>query len=83
LNGSSNFDGLILVLGGGQLVRTGGGNGSSLGAVFVARFGGTGNFLAPTFNSNGSGTSAFQYDSNWGGQGAASPGPRVMAVSEY
>ncbi len=83
LNGSSNFDGLILVLGGGQLVRSGGGNGSSLGAVFVARFGSTGNFLAPTFNSNGSGTSAIQYDSDWVRRALASPGPRVMAVSEY
>ena len=83
LNGSSQFDGLILVLGGGQLVRSGGGNGSSLGAVFVASFGGTGNFLAPTFNSNGSGTSAIQYDSDWVRRALASPGPRVMAVSEY
>jgi hypothetical protein len=83
MNGSSTFDGLILVLGGGQLVRTGGGNGNSLGAAFVARFGSTGDFLAPTFNSNGSGTSSIQYDSDWVRRALASPGPRVMAVSEY
>jgi hypothetical protein len=83
MNGSSQFDGLILVLGSGQLIRTGGGNGSSLGSAFVASFGPTGNFLAPTFNSNGSGTSAIAYDSNWVRKALASPGPRVLALSEF
>jgi hypothetical protein len=83
INGNSPFDGLILVLGTGQLVRTGGGNGNSLGAVLVASFASTGNFLAPTFNSSGSGTSSIQYDSDWVGKALASTGPRVMAVSEY
>jgi hypothetical protein len=83
LNGSSAFSGLILVLGGGQLLRTGGGNGDSLGAILVARFGNTGNFLAPTFNSSGSGTSAIQYDSEWVRKGLASTGPRVMAIGEF
>jgi hypothetical protein len=83
LNGSSAFSGLILVLGGGQLLRTGGGNGDSFGALLVARFGNTGNFLAPTFNSSGSGTSAIQYDSEWVRKGLASTGPRVMAIGEF
>lgn len=83
LRGSSDFKGLILVLGDGQLLRDGGGNGNSLGSMAVARFGSTGNFLAPTFNSNGSGTSAVQYDSDWVRRALASSGPRVMGVSEY
>jgi autotransporter-associated beta strand protein len=83
LNGSSAYSGLILVLGGGNLVRDGGGNGDSLGAVLVARFGNSGNFLAPTFNSNGSGTSSIQYDSDWVRRGLASTGPRVTAVGEF
>ncbi|HXI24650.1 MAG TPA: hypothetical protein VNG71_12365 [Pyrinomonadaceae bacterium] len=83
LNGSSQFDGVILVLGSGQLIRSGGGNGTSLGTVYVASFGSSGNFLAPTFNSNGSGNSTISYDSEWARRAAAAPGPQVMAVSEF
>ena len=83
MNGSSDFAGVILVLGGGQLIRTGGGNGGSLGAAFVARFGVTGNFLAPTFDSNGSGTSSISYDSDWVADALSTPGPRVLALSEF
>ena len=83
MTGSSAFDGLVLVLGGGQFLRTGGGNGNSLGSLLVARFGASGNFLAPTFNSNGSGTSAVLYDSAWVRKALASSGPRVMAIGEF
>lgn len=83
LNGNTPFSGLILVLGGGQLVRTGGGNGNSLGAVVVGRFGSSGNFLAPAFTSSGSGTSSYQYDSSWVRRALAAGGPRVLGVSEY
>jgi Tfp pilus assembly protein PilX len=83
LNGSSQFDGLILVLGGGRLVRTGGGNGTSLGAVVVASFGTTGGFTAPTFNSNGSGNSTIRYDSEWVRKALTTAGPAVLGVSEY
>jgi hypothetical protein len=81
--GSAAFSGLILVLGGGVFDRSGGGNGNSLGSVVVARFGASGNFLAPTFNSNGSGTSNEQYDSVWATKALGVVGPRVLAVSEY
>jgi hypothetical protein len=83
LDGNASFDGLILALGGGQLIRSGGGNGGTLGSAYIARFASTGNFLAPTFNSNGSGTSALQYDSAWARRALTSPGPRVMGISEY
>jgi len=81
--GSAAFSGLILVLGGGVFDRSGGGNGNSLGSVVVARFGSSGNFLAPTFNSSGSGTSNEQYDSVWATKALGVVGPRVLAVSEY
>ena len=83
MDGSSDFKGLILVLGGGTLNRNGGGNGDTWGAVMVARFGNTGDFLNPTFNSNGSGTSTIQYDSDWTRKATATPGPRVMAAGEF
>jgi len=41
MNGSQTFDGLVLVLGGGVLDRSGGGNGTSLGAFVVAKFNST------------------------------------------
>lgn len=82
-NGNAPYKGLILVLGGGQIVRNGGGNGDSLGSLIVARFDNSGDFLAPTFNSNGSGTSTITYDSDWVRRAMAAPGPRVMAVGEF
>jgi hypothetical protein len=83
LDGSSAFDGLILVLGTGQVVRSGGGNGTTLGSMVVAKFGNSGNFTAPTFQSNGSGTSDIKYDSDWVRRALATPGLRVMAVGEF
>jgi len=83
LDGSAPFEGLILVLGEGQLIRSGGGNGTTLGSILVARFANSGNFLAPTFNSNGSGNSTIQYDSAWVRRALASPGPRVVAIGEF
>jgi hypothetical protein len=83
LNGSSAFSGLILALGSGTILRDGGGNGDTLGAAMVARFGNSGNFLAPTFSSNGSGTSSIQYDSEWVRNALISTGPRVTAIGEY
>ena len=83
LDGSSAFDGLILVLGAGQVVRSGGGNGVTLGSMVVAKFGNTGDFTAPTFRSNGSGTSDIKDDSAWVRRALAAPGPRVTAIGEF
>ena len=65
MDGNPNFDGVILVLGGGTVVRDGGGSGNVYGAMIVARFDryGTGNFLAPSFTTSGGGDSRMQYDS--------------------
>ena len=58
-------------------------NGNSLRAAMVARFGNSGNFLAPLFNSNGSGTSTIKYDSEWVRKALILTGPQVTAISEY
>ncbi len=83
MRGHADFKGLILVLGRGEVLRNGGGNGITLGSIVVAKFGSTGDFLAPTFDSNGGGTSDIKYDSKWVEQALKSAGPRVIAVSEY
>jgi hypothetical protein len=64
IRGNTDFKGAILVLGKGELIRNGGGNGDILGGITVAAFGRqSGNFTAPTFSTNGGGDSNVQYDS--------------------
>lgn len=83
MNGSQTFDGLVLVLGGGVLDRSGGGNGTSLGAFVVAKFNSTGDFLTPTFTSSGSGTSLLQLDRNRVKTALRLGGIPVLSVSEF
>ena len=83
MNGSQTFEGLVLVLGGGVLDRSGGGNGTSLGAFVVAKFNSTGDFLAPTFTSSGSGTSTLQLDRNKVKTALRLGGVQVLSVSEF
>lgn len=64
IRGNTDFRGVILVLGQGQVIREGGGNGGIFGGVTIAAFDRTaGGFTAPTFNTNGGGNSTIQYDS--------------------
>lgn len=84
LNGNPNFDGLILVMGEGIVNRQGAGNGEYLGAMAVARFNRTnGPFLAPSFLTDGAGTSSMQYDSNALRRALNTSGPRVMGIHEF
>jgi hypothetical protein len=68
-NGSTDFNGLILVLGDGEVNRNGGGGGAFYGATFVAKVDWPAqtpaltNFGAPFFNFNGAGVATMQYDS--------------------
>lgn len=83
MSGNPSFKGLILVLGGGTVQRDGGGNGEIYGAMSVARFNNTGDFLAPSFNTSGGGTSTLQFDSLAVAEALGLSGPRVMGVHEY
>lgn len=83
MRGNTNFKGVILVLGTGELIRDGGGNGEILGGITIAKFGRTsGNFEAPTFYTNGGGNSNVQYDSASLNRGLAS-GSNVSGVREF
>ncbi|HBB89585.1 MAG TPA: hypothetical protein DC047_18420 [Blastocatellia bacterium] len=78
-----NFKGLILVLGAGRVLKQGGGNRDIFGAIMVARFGATGNFLEPTFDYNGGGgNSNLQYDSTADHSSIVMAGTKVLGVVE-
>jgi hypothetical protein len=86
LDGNDEFKGLMLVLGTGRIVRNGGGNGGSLGAFALAKFDRTtwgGAFLAPTFQSNGSGTSSITFDPDWLKKALGAASRYVVGINEY
>ena len=92
LNGNAVFNGVILVLGEGTVSRDGGGNGTVLGSLYVAKFarswpssenGQPHPFLAPVVNIGGGGTANFVYDSNWVQKSKDALGDIVRDVREY
>lgn len=87
LNGNFNFNGVIMVLGTGNVYRTGGGNGNIYGAMYVAKFARTGSstdvFQAPTFDTTGGGTSNIQYCSEAVDKAKAVGGHTIKGVREY
>jgi len=83
LRGNPNFNGVILVLGEGKLLRDGGGNGDIFGAITIAAFNRTsGGFTTPTFHTNGGGNSTIQYDSSALNMGIASAN-NVSGIREF
>jgi hypothetical protein len=92
MGGNASFNGVILVLGEGNLDRNGGGNGDVLGAIVVAKFARTWPssenniahpFLAPSYNTSGGGNSTVQYSSSAVNTAMNTMGNRVLGVSEY
>jgi hypothetical protein len=92
MNGNPDFDGIILVLGEGNVSRGGGGSGTVLGSIYIAKFarswpaaenGLSHPFLAPTFRTDGAGTSNLKYDSEWVQKGKDALGDIVRDVREY
>jgi len=87
LNGNFNWNGVIMVLGGGSVQRSGGGNGNIYGAVFVAKFPRTGSasdvFQAPTFNTSGGGTANIQYNSFEIDRAKSVGGHAVRGIREF
>jgi hypothetical protein len=77
------FNGIILVLGEGKLLKTGGGNRDIFGSIMIARFGATGGFLEPTFEYlGGAGSSNLQYDSQAARDAVVIPGVTVLGMAE-
>jgi hypothetical protein len=83
MRGNTNFKGIILVLGKGEVIRDGGGNGEIYGGITIAAFDRTaGGFTAPTFHTNGGGNSTIQYDSSALTM-AISSGSNVSGIREF
>lgn len=84
--GSTDFQGIILVLGRGKLDRDGAGNGLLRGAIVVANFdpNGTEEDLGPPdFSVSGGGNSDLAFDSVWVRRALDISGIRVLGVREY
>ncbi|HET6978015.1 MAG TPA: hypothetical protein VFI24_16920 [Pyrinomonadaceae bacterium] len=87
LHGNFQYNGVIMVLGTGEVYRDGGGHGDIFGAMFVAKFSKTGAstdvFGAPTFDTDGGGTANIQYSSDAVDKAKAVGGHTVSGVREY
>lgn len=91
LNGGVNFKGLILVLGGGTVTKSGGGGSDEFGSFMVAKFartwpasenGTAHNFLAPSFDVSGSGNSKIQSHSKVEEEAKETTGRIVTGIVE-
>lgn len=90
MNGNPNFDGLILVVGQGAVVKSGGGNGTVDGAMLVANlYDSSGNLLpsssapgSPTVTWNGGGNVQWNYDSCWSSAMSQMLAWRIVAMRE-
>jgi hypothetical protein len=82
IKGNRAFSGIILVLGTGNVTRSGGGGGDTYGSWLVARFGATGDFLPPTFDVSGGGGSSFRFSSEWAKKANTTAGIEVLGIAE-
>lgn len=88
--GTPSFNGLILVIGKGSVVKSGGGNGTVDGSLLAANlYDSSGNLLppssapgVPSFSWNGGGTVNWNYDSCWSNMMNNMQAWRIVAVRE-
>jgi hypothetical protein len=87
IKGDFQYDGVIMVLGTGSIIRNGGGGGGIFGGLVVAaldRNTAGGEFLAkPSFNTNGGGNSDIKYNSQKVEDAFKQLGPTVKGVIEF
>lgn len=91
LNGSPSFNGLILAMGAGSVIRQGSGAGDVYGAFVVARFARSWPssennqshpFLTPSFDTSGGGNGTIGFDSQKIDNALSLAAPRVLAMRE-
>jgi hypothetical protein len=87
LKGDFSYDGVILVLGTGSIVRNGGGGGGIFGGLVMASLDRNSpgeKFLSrPTFKTNGGGNSDIKYHSKFVESAFTTLGPSVRGVREF
>ena len=87
LDGNFNWNGVIMVLGKGEVYRSGGGHGNIYGAIFVAKFTKNGLdsdlFQAPIFDTSGGGTSNIQYSTDAIDKAKSVGGHAVKGIREF
>ena len=87
IKGDFKFDGIIMTLGNGYILRNGGGGGGIYGGLVMANFNRNtagGKFLAkPAFHTNGGGNSDIKYNSKNIQAAIALLGPGVKGVREF
>lgn len=87
LDGNFQWNGVIMVLGTGEVYRSGGGHGNVYGAMFVAKFPAAGldsdKFGAPVFDTSGGGTSNIQYSTDAIDKAKSVGGHAIKGVREY
>ena len=87
LNGNFQWNGVIMVLGTGEVYRSGGGHGDIYGAMVVAKFAATGAandvFSAPTFDTSGGGSANIQYSAEQIDKAKSVGGHTIKGVREY
>lgn len=87
LKGNFQWNGVIMVLGKGEVYRDGGGHGNIYGAMFVAKFDKTGAttdpFYPPTFDTSGGGTANIQYSSDAVDRAKSVGGHSIRGVREF
>lgn len=86
-NGQTSFEGIILVLGAGNVSRKGGGGGLIGGAIVIANFDpndpDNDTFGAPSYAITGGGNSTVAYNSVWVRNAMDASGFRVLGIREY
>ena len=91
LNGGVNFNGLVMVMGAGSILRSGGGSGDIYVAFALARFARTWPiaqyalphpFLSPFYDTSGCGTGKIAFDSSKLDEALSLAPPRVLAIRE-
>jgi hypothetical protein len=84
LKGTDEFRGIILVMGNGKVLRSGGGSANVLGAWIVAKFSRTGTtgFTAPYFDVSGGGNGSFLFDTKAIDDALRVLGMKVVGVAE-
>ena len=85
-NGTTDFEGVILVMGEGRMERNGGGEGLLRGAIVVAKFNPNGieeELGPPALVIDGGGTSKISFDSLWVRKAMEVSGLRVIGIREY